>query len=159
MARKHNATGRSLTKERFALVPLSVMNSAAYRCSSMAARSFLLEVASLYMGVNNGHLGLSAREAGKRMNCTKDTANRAANELLENGLLEVAYRGVFNSKLDTRSSEYRLTWFRCDKTNALPSKAFMQWKKPEREKATVIKFKTRGPVFKDSDMSVKAIRS
>jgi hypothetical protein len=130
MPKRHNATGRSIKKERFAMLPLSVMNSTAYRHASASARSFLFEVASLYMGENNGFLGLSARDAGQRMNCTKDTANKAANELLAAGLLEAAYHGVYSSKLHTRSSEYRLTWRRCDKTNALPTRAFIRWKPP-----------------------------
>jgi hypothetical protein len=127
MPKRHNATGRSLNKERFAMLPRSAQYTEAYRRLSFSARSFLLEIAALYMGENNGFLGLSARQAAERMNCTKDTANKASRELLDVGFLEVAYRGSYESKLENRSNEYRLTWRRCDKTNALPSRAYLNW--------------------------------
>jgi hypothetical protein len=119
--------GRSHTKERFALMPVSVMRSAAYQQASLPARAILFELAALYVGSNNGRLGLSVRQAATVLNCAKDTASRAFRELSDKGLIEAAYIGNFKAKVSPLASEWRLSWRRCDRSGALPSRAFLNW--------------------------------
>jgi hypothetical protein len=128
MPKSADKRGRSLTKERFALVPVSVMRSAAYQRASLPARAILFELAALYAGTNNGHLGLSVRQAATLLHCAKDTASRAFRELSEKGLIEAAYIGNFKAKVSPLASEWRLSWRRCDRSGALPSRAFLNWK-------------------------------
>jgi hypothetical protein len=136
---KHDQRGRSKTKGRFALVPDDVMCSPSYLATSMAARALLLEIARLYMGANNGWLGLSVRQASERLGCSKDTASRAFHELQRHGLIEPMHRGHFDAKAAPKASEWRLAWQRCDRSHHLPSHGYRNWEpdpdaEPERPK-------------------------
>jgi predicted transcriptional regulator of viral defense system len=126
--------GRSLTKGTFALIPEAVVRSAAYTATSCAGRALLVELAVLYRSKNNGFLGLSARQAAKRLGCSKDTAARAFRELQERGLIERTQRGDFKAKALSLASEWRLTWRRCDRSNHLPSHAYLNWKQSANER-------------------------
>jgi len=127
MPKGHNANGRSRTKGTFALIPETVIRSPAYTATSLAARALLVEIAALYRSNNNGFLGLSVRQAVDRMRCSKDTAARCFRELQDNGLIEVMRRGNFKTKTAPLASEWRLTWRRCDRSNHLPSHAYLRW--------------------------------
>ena len=125
MARRHNAKGRSRT-DPFVRLPLFVIGCEAWRGMSPLARSLFIEVLALYRGENNGFLGMSAREAGDVLGCSKSTAARAFDELLERGFLEVSRDARFDRR-DRRATEWRVTIHRCDRSGALPSKAFMRF--------------------------------
>ena len=71
-------------------------------------------------------LGLSVRRASERCNIAKGTAARALLELQERGFIECMKKGAFSRKAP-HASEWRLTWWGCDVTGDLPSKAFMRW--------------------------------
>jgi hypothetical protein len=128
--KKHNATGRSTTNGRFAHIPWDLGKSEAWRFTSPAARAVLIEVAFLYVGPNNGRLGLSARQTAERVGCSKDTAARCFRELQGLGILEAAYTGSFNEKSESLASEWRLTWRKCDRSGKLPSFAYRHWRAP-----------------------------
>jgi hypothetical protein len=128
--KKHNATGRSTTKGRFAGIPLEVGTSEAWRRASPVARALLVEVAFLYFGSNNGRLGLSARQGAERLGCSKDTAARCFRELQDRGILEASRIGKFEAKSTPLASEWRLTWKKCDRSGKLPSFAYRHWEPP-----------------------------
>ena len=69
---------------------------------------------------------MSAITLASRLSMGKSSAARALNELLAKGFIEVAKHSSFSLKLKL-ATEYRLGAFRCDVTNALPSKTFMRW--------------------------------
>ncbi len=127
---RHDQRGRSKFKGRFAAVPNDVMCSPSYLATSLAARALLLEICRLYMGSNNGRLGLSVRQASERLGCSKDTASRGFQELQAHGLIEAMHRGHFDAKHAPKASEWRLTWHNCNRSNHLPSHAYRQWKPP-----------------------------
>jgi hypothetical protein len=127
MPRTHNATGRSLTKGNFAQVPECVMHSPAYLFAPLPARAILFELALLYRGTNNGHLGLSCRQAAARLQCSKDTAAKAFKELLQRGLVERVAKGRFTDKTQPLASVWRLPWRHCDRTGAVASHAYRKW--------------------------------
>ncbi len=137
MAKRHDRTGRSTT-ERFVALPHYMLNSQAWLALSPGGRSLLVEVLHIYNGANNGRIGLSVRRAAERLNCSKDTAGRVFLELQRLGFLELSIQGAFHRKT-SHSSEWRLTLHRCDRTGALPSKAFMRWRRPARKE-------NRGPI-------------
>jgi hypothetical protein len=119
--------GRSKTGPPFVSVPLYMLESPAWRALSAVGRAAWLEVARLYKGHNNGQLGLSARDLGERLNCSKATAARALNELEVKGFVGVQKVGRYGQK---DASEYFLTLYRNDVNFDLPSKAFTRWTPP-----------------------------
>ena len=86
---------------RFIQLYHNVKRSRAYHDLSAYARCALFELLERYTGINNGMIGLGCRELAEELNCSRDTAAR---EL---------WRGK-------KATEWRLTFFRCDKTGELP---------------------------------------
>lgn len=134
MASKHNQKGRSKTGS-FVMLQRFMMDSAAWRDLTPAARAIYLEVAKLYNGRNNGHLALSVRDAADRCRVNKDTAAKALASLQHHGFIECVTVGGFSRKV-RHATEWRLAIERCDKTQALPTKAFMRWSSPPSESKT-----------------------
>jgi hypothetical protein len=130
MPRRHNRTGRSTT-ERFVMLPHYMLRSHAWRALSPVAAKLLIEVLAIYDGSNNGYLAMSARVAGERLGCAKDTAARAFAELQKLGFLVQVIEGKFSRK-DRHASEWRLTLHPCNRKNGeLASKEFMHWRPAE----------------------------
>lgn len=128
MRRRHNVTGRSRsTYGKFVPLPEFMMASEAYRSLRPLPRVLYVEVARIYNGSNNGFLALSTRDAADRCGVTKNTVTPAFRELIAKGFLELACPGGFSRKV-RHAAEYRLTLERCDRTGALPTKAFMKWR-------------------------------
>jgi hypothetical protein len=126
--RKPNKTGRnSGTLQSFVAVERYAMQSLAWRSLTPNARASYLEVYFGYNGSNNGSILLSSQMLADRINRDKSTAARALKELEQHGFIECQSKGGFNCKLP-HASEWRVTALKCDVTNALPSKRFMQWK-------------------------------
>jgi len=128
MANRQNKTGRSRT-EPFLKLTWFMLESAAWRALTPAARATYIELAKLYNGRNNGWLALSVRDAAERCKINKDTAAKALAALQGAGFVECVIPGGFSRKV-RHATEWRLTGERCDKTGALPSKAFMRWRPP-----------------------------
>ncbi len=157
---RQDKKGRSKFKGRFAAVPDDVMCSPSYLATSMAARALLLEICRLYMGSNNGRLGLSVRQASERLGCSKDTASRGFHELEAHGLIEAMHRGHFDAKQTPKASEWRLTWHNCNRSNRLPSHAYRQWEPPPAKNLATVKTKagpTRRTVRSDGKDSSAAL--
>lgn len=127
MSRKHNKQGKSKGDlGSFIALERYIVNSAAYRALSPIARAAYIELAYGFDGSNNGSLQMSALSLADRLNMSKTSAARSLLELAELGFIEVATGASFTRKLKL-AAEYRLTAFKCDKTNALPTKDFMRW--------------------------------
>jgi hypothetical protein len=62
-------------------------------------------------------IGLGCRELAEELNCAPDTANKALHELDDSGLAHPLKWGVWRGK---KATEWRLTFYRCDKTGELP---------------------------------------
>jgi hypothetical protein len=129
MPRRHNHKGRSTT-ERFVALPYWMLQSPAWRLLSPVARSVLIELAAVYNGSNNGRLALSARDAAKRVRCSKNTAARAFVELIQKGFVDLCSCGHFDRKTP-HAAEYRLTLHSCDRTGERASRRFMSWRPDE----------------------------
>lgn len=123
-------TGRSKKAGTFVMIPHIVIDSAAYQSCKPTERAILVELVRRYNGYNNGFIGLSARDAADRLHMNKDTANKALNSLWQKGLIACAKRGGFSFKL-RHSSEWRLTWKKCDRTGQFASHAYRGWKESE----------------------------
>ena len=101
---------------RFARLPHSLLQSAAYRSLSPNARSLLMELISMENGKNNGKLWLSEADAARRMgvSCPK-VAHKAFAELMAAGFIAITKDRHWHIKTGTgRARSWRLTWlFNC----------------------------------------------
>ena len=102
---------------RFIQLYHNVKRSRAYHDLSVYARCALFELLERYTGINNGMVGLGCRELAEELNCSRDTAAKALRELDDSGLVQPLTAGVWRGK---KATEWRLTFFRCDKTGELP---------------------------------------
>jgi hypothetical protein len=110
--RRYKGGGR-----RFIQLYHNVKRSLAYHDLSVYARCALFELLERYTGINNGMIGLGCRELAEELNCSRDTAARALRELDDSGLVQPLTAGVWRGK---KATEWRLTFFRCDKTGEVP---------------------------------------
>ena len=101
---------------RFARLPHSLLQSAAYRSLLPNARSLLMELISMENGKNNGKLWLSEADAARRMgvSCPK-VAHKAFAELMATGFIAITKDRHWHIKTGTgRARSWRLTWlFNC----------------------------------------------
>jgi hypothetical protein len=104
-------------KRRFIRLWTNVKRSQPFHSLSVYARSGLIELLDRYTGINNGMIGLGARELAAELKCGKDAAARALRELDDSGLARPTTPGVWRGK---RATEWRLTFYPCDKTGEPP---------------------------------------
>jgi hypothetical protein len=62
-------------------------------------------------------IGLGCRELASALNCSRDRAAKALRELDDSGLARPLTGGVWRGK---KATEWRLSFYRCDKTGELP---------------------------------------
>ena len=88
------------------------MDCPAYRHLSVRGRALLLEFRRLYNGANNGEIYLSVRQAAALLNCCKDTAAKALEELEEKGWIRPMDKGSFQWKAHADGTRTKLatTW-------------------------------------------------
>lgn len=126
MRRTDRKRKRSNSCGRFVQLPHFLLHSAAWLSLTPNERIVYILVLQHYDGRNNGYIGLGARRAAALGKMNKDTASRCFRRLVEVGLLEVAQPSAFNQN-DCQATEWRLTSHKCDRTGALPSRAYMRW--------------------------------
>ncbi len=94
-----NRSGRSAGNiPRFVRMYHWEMDCAAYRALSCYARALLLEIRKRYNRTNNGKISMAVREAATALNCHKDTAAKALQELQDKGWIRVTQKGSFDWK-------------------------------------------------------------
>ena len=131
-ARHWKQKGRSKGDGRFARIMHFMMETPAWRTLPVYERALYLELAKIYDGSNNGRIGLGCRRAAELCNMSVNKANTCFQTLVERGFIEVAAASGFNRK-DRQATEWRLTQYRCDRTGAIPSRAFQNWR-PDQPK-------------------------
>ena len=107
---------------RFIQLYHNVKRSGAYHGLSVYARCALFELLERYTGINHGMIGLGCRELAEELNCSRDTAAKALRELDDSELVQPLTAGMWRGK---KATEWRITFFRCDKTGELP---ILNWK-------------------------------
>jgi DNA-binding MarR family transcriptional regulator len=122
--RKANNAGRNTGIERYVSLSYWLLDSAAYRALSVAARALYVELKMLYNGGNNGKIFLSVRDAAKRIHASKSQAAKAYHELEAKGFIKARQRGDFNWKAK-RATTWVLTEY--EFAGALATKDFMHW--------------------------------
>ena len=124
-AKQQKLRGRSSGKRQFVMIYRNVKRSAAYHGLSLYARAALIELIDRYTGCNNGMIALGVRELAYELRCSRGAASMALRELDDAGLARPVTMGAFRGR---RASEWRLTFYRCDKTGELP---MTQWEQRE----------------------------
>jgi hypothetical protein len=104
---------------RFIQLWTNVKRSAAYHSLSLGARCALVELLDKYDGCNNGMLAMGVRELQERLQCSPRGACNFLRELDDAGLARPTYVGAWRGR---KASEWRVMFYRCDKTGDLPVK-------------------------------------
>jgi hypothetical protein len=131
-AKKHQLSSKVIKAERHVRLYHWMLRSSAWRSLSANARAIYIEMALRYAGpsTNNGRLPYSIREAANSLRIGKSTAARAIAELQDRAFIVPAKPGAFSLKV-RHATEWRLTAYPCDVTNALVgTKDFMRWQPP-----------------------------
>jgi len=102
---------------RFIQLWTNVKRSQAYYDLSVYARSALIELLDRYTGCNNGMSGLGCRQLADALHCSRDRAAKALREVDDSGLATPLTGGIWRGK---KATEWRLNFYRCDKTGELP---------------------------------------
>ena len=97
---KANQKGRN--KATFIMLRHDMIDSAAYKSLSLAARAVYIEILRRYNSFNNGDIPLSCREAQDLCGISKTTAARAFDMLKNRGFIKIGSDSAFNMK--TRQS-------------------------------------------------------
>ena len=108
----------------------SLMTAPAWRDLNSYARAGYLEISMRYGGPGsyNGSIPYSVREMAKNLNISVPTVRkRVFKELVDHGFIIETKRGRYGKKR-CYASEWRLTEFKCDVTDQLPTHAYRNWK-------------------------------
>lgn len=139
--------GRSTQAQRHVRLYHWVMDTAAWRDLGPVDRSLYIEIARRYAGPNsnNGRIPYAVRDGAKALGISAATASRGLKVLQEHGFIVSMKLGGFNVK-QRHATEWRLTEFPCDVTNAIASKEFARWSAQIRN--TVSETKPNGAASK-----------
>jgi hypothetical protein len=115
------------------------LESIAYQSLCPEARALLVELRSLYRGVEN-RVFMSLREIMKRLNVGRCRAEKARDELIDRGFIRLIEEASFNRKA-RHAPVYELT-NESTRKSGVASKDFMRWR--PSEKTTVSTISTKG---------------
>ena len=127
MTSKHKRKGRS----KFIMIEGYVKRSAAWRALTPIERNAYIEVKWRYDGSNNGRIALGCRELSDELGMSRNTADRALDQLVEKGFIAKAKPSAFHIK-NRAATEWRLTEYKCDVMGDMPSKEFMRWEETKK---------------------------
>ena len=123
---RHDRTGRGGKAARHLRLYHWMTDSAAWHDLSALDRAIYCEIAKRYVGINNGRIPYSVREAAGELKISTATASRALLSLQDHGFIVAVTKGAFSLKT-RHATVWRLTEFPCDATGALATKDFMRW--------------------------------
>lgn len=151
---KANQKGRSKGDGPFVQLPHYMLRSAAWRSLSAQEQATYIVIAAAYNGSNNGRIAVSVRTVAECANVNKDTASKCLGTLQARGFIECASPGGFTRKV-RHAAEWRLTLYRCDRTNTPPLKPFMRWRPETADHGPLISDR-RSPRFGQSGVNQAA---
>jgi DNA-binding transcriptional regulator YhcF (GntR family) len=105
-----------------------MLKTAAWKSLTANARAIYIEIASRYggPGSNNGRIPYSVRDAAKSVKIGKSTVAKAIRQLQDRGFIVEVTKGAFSRKV-RHATEWRLTEFSCDITDALATREYLHW--------------------------------
>ena len=126
--------------ERFFQMHVWLLESSAWKATSVYERSLYMELKQRYNGGNNGDIPFSHREAQDALNCSDKPIKAAFKGLIGKGFIRVAQAGSFHWKsgggAGGRSTHWILTEYPVDLPvkSLTPTRDFMRWKPGIKEK-------------------------
>tara|TARA_R110000782_G_scaffold247530_1_gene334298 strand:- start:198 stop:563 length:366 start_codon:yes stop_codon:yes gene_type:complete len=90
------------------VIPRPMIESDRYGSLSAQAKVLMLYMQSHWK--NTVAVGFGVREAAKRIPCAKGTAQNAFRELVNAGFIVMVEESLFNSRTQSKSRTWRLTW-------------------------------------------------
>lgn len=128
MSRKRRKTGRYDKEARHVRLYHSMLKTLAWKSLTGNARAIYVDIASRYggPGSNNGRIPYSVRDVAKSLKIGKSTAAKAIQLLQDRGFIVEVTKGAFSRKVK-HATEWRLTEFSCDITDALPTRDYLHW--------------------------------
>jgi hypothetical protein len=105
-----------------------LMSHPAFKTLTGNAVKLLLYIRQRFNGANNGQISYSVREAAELLRCSKDTAGRAFQELVEHRLLAPTSKGAFHVKV-RHATTWRITFEHTNGHGA--TNEYAHWKVPD----------------------------
>ena len=115
---------------KFAPMPLSVMDTPAWRALSSAAQALYPWLVMEFKGEkynNNGEIRLSVRQAGFKMGVSKDTAARAFYDLQAKGFIKVKKGGSLGISGMGKCPEYEITGLTLPENGRNANDHYKEW--------------------------------
>ena len=117
---------------KFAQLPLTVIDTPAWRALSLSAQALFPWLLMEFKGKkynNNGKISLSVRQAAERMGVAKDTAAKAFRELQAKGFIVVKKGASLGVEGHGKCPEYEITFITTLHKEA--SKLYLDWSEDE----------------------------
>ena len=130
-----NGRNKKLGREptgKYAVMPLSVMDTPAWRALSLSAQALYPWLVMEFNGKrfnNNGQIRLSVRQAALKMGISKDTAARAFRDLQAKGFLRVVTGASLGVSGMGKTTEYEITSITTPSKPLEASNDFKNWSK------------------------------
>lgn len=115
---------------KYAVMPLSVMDTPAWRALSLSAQALHPWLVMEFKGKrfnNNGQIKLSVRQAALKMGISKDTAARAFRDLQAKGFLRVVTGASLGVSGMGKTTEYEITSITTPSKPLEASNDFKNW--------------------------------
>ena len=115
---------------KFAPMPLSVMNTPAWRALSSVAQALYPWLVMEFKGTqfnNNGEIRLSVRQAAFKMGVSKDTAARAFYDLQAKGFIKVKKGGSLGISGMGKCPEYEITGLPLSENGRIANDHYKEW--------------------------------
>jgi hypothetical protein len=113
---------------KYAALPLSVIDTPAWRALSSTAQSLVPWLIMEFKGAdlnNNGKISLSVRQAAERMGVARDTAAKAFRDLQAKGFIIVKKGASLGVEGHGKCPEYEITFITTPHKEA--SKLYLEW--------------------------------
>jgi len=128
MARKKVAVNKydriqSKSKGQFVQLPNELIESDAYRSLPPGARCLLIEFMRIVFPDRNGKIGMSHDRAARLVNCTKKTAGKYIEMLLQRGFLKLVKGELWQER---KAREYALT--SASRQGRSPTYEYLGWR-------------------------------
>lgn len=128
MARKKDSGNKydriqSKSKGQYVQLPNELIESDAYRSLPSGARCLLIEFMRIVFPDRNGKIGMSHDRAATLVNCTKKTAGKYIEMLLQRGFLKLVKGELWQER---KAREYALT--AASRQGRSPTYEYLDWR-------------------------------
>lgn len=141
MSSRHKRKAKLSRSERFYQMHVWVIESPAWKATTVYERALYWELKQRYNGGNNGDIALSHREAQAALNCSNVPVIKAFNGLIQKGFIRAAQVGSFHWKKGGGAGGRSTRWILTEYPTDIPDRAlsadkdFMRWRPGSEKKS------------------------